>query len=122
MDNIKKSFLIYLDAYPHIQSLSMEQRGQLFTALFQFVEQANYQGYPESVSDFADSIIGLSPEAAMAFRFMATALSRDFNRWRDKKLNYQSAARRRQEQKHAPSMPFQGRGVDVYPSRDEALL
>lgn len=122
MDNTKKSFLVYLDAYPHIQSLSMEQRGQLFTALFQYVEQANYQGYPESIGDFTDSIVSLSPEAAMAFRFMATALSRDFNRWRDKKLNYQSAARRRQEQKRSPSMPFQGRGVDVYPSRDEALL
>ena len=118
MDNQKKSFLVYLDAFPHLQTLSMEQRGELFTGLFQYAEEANRLGPPESVGDFADTFVNLSPEGVMAFRFMAATIARDFHKWLDKKGNYQAAARRRKEQKQ-PSMPFQGRGVDVYPSRKE---
>lgn len=118
MDNEKKSFLVYLDAYPNLQALSMEQRGELFTGLFQYAEEANRLGYPESIGDFADTFVNLSPEGVMAFRFMATTIARDFCKWMDKRVNYQAAARRRKEQK-PPAMPFQGRGVDVYPTRKE---
>ena len=118
MDNEKKSFLVYLDAYPNLQALSMEQRGELFTGLFQYAEEANRLGYPESIGDFADTFVNLSPEGGMAFRFLATTIARDFCKWMDKRVNYQAAARRRKEQK-PPAMPFQGRGVDVYPTRKE---
>ena len=120
MDNQKNSFLIYLDAYMHVTALPPEQQGYLFSSLFWFASRMSVLGHPVDVATAAAGCTQLSPEARMAFKFMATNMVRDFEKWLEKKENYQAAARRRQEQKHAPSMPFQGRGVDVYPTREEA--
>lgn len=119
MDNHKNSFLIYLDSYMHIMALPMEQRGHLFTDLLWYATRMSVRDEVVDVTTAAASCTDLTPEARMAFKFMATTVARDFEKWKEKRDNYQAAARRRQEQKRAAAMPYRGRGVDVYPTRAE---
>ncbi|MDO4316115.1 MAG: DUF6291 domain-containing protein [Oscillospiraceae bacterium] len=121
MHKEKKSFLIYMDAYLHIITLPAEQRGELFSSLFWYAGQVAKKGYMD-VTVAAAQCPGLSPETRMAFYFMADSIQRDTIQWLEKQANYQAAAERREEKKRhtvAP-MPFKGRGVDVYPSDEEA--
>ena len=119
MDNRKNSFLVYLDSYMHVMSLPPEQQGYLFTALFWYANRVSTAGKVLDVTTSGVNCTQLSPAARMAFNFMATNIARDFEKWQEKKDNYQAAARRRRDLKQ-PAMPYHGRGVDVYPTREEA--
>ena len=116
--NEKKSFIIHLDAYTHILTLSPEQRGELFSVLFHYAIVAGKKGPPD-VTTFAAQCTNLRPEARMAFYFMADAIARDTEKWQTKKANYRAAATRRQAERAAVPMPFQGRGIDVGPDPEE---
>lgn len=116
--NEKKSFIIHLDAYTHILTLSPEQRGELFTALFHYAIQS-CKNAPPDVTTFAAQCTAMLPETRMAFRFMADSIARDTEKWQAKQANYQAAATRRHAERAAASMPFRGRGVDVCPDAEE---
>ena len=46
MDNMKNSFVIYLDAYPHVLTLTKEEQGDLFTSLFWYANNAARREHP----------------------------------------------------------------------------
>ena len=95
----KKSFLVYFDAYPCLEGLNMEQRGQLFTALFRYaIDAAKGELSPQ---DALDRLHGLSPETRIAFLFLASTVCRDTAAWRKKKANCSQAAQRRNSRSQA---------------------
>lgn len=52
MTNAKKSFVLYFDMYDHISRLSVDQRGELLSALFEYahreaVERGSGASVPE---------------------------------------------------------------------------
>lgn len=120
MPNEKTGFLIHRSAYMHVLALSPEQRGELFSCLFWFAERVAQKGYLD-VTVAAAQCTSLSPEAKMAFRFMADTIQRDTIKWMDKQSNYLAAAERRAEKRKGPAapMPVKGKGVDIYPTDEE---
>lgn len=126
MDDQKNTFLVHLDTCQHVVRLPMEQRGLLFSCLYWFAVEMNERGVKADPQELLRQKTGMTPETEMAFTFMAAAMARDFEKWQEKRTNYQAAAKRRQEQKTRmeQAAPYRGRGVDVYPTRAEerALL
>ena len=118
MKNLKKSFLIYMDSHVHVMVLDAEQRGELFAALFWYAARVAEKGY-QDVTAAAAQLTRLTPEAKMAFRFMAEDIQRDTVRWLEKQANYQAAARRRALEREKIIRPVSIRGIDVYPDREE---
>ena len=116
--NEKNSFIIHLSAYAHILTLSPEQRGELFTALFHYATQA-CKNTPPDVTTFVAQCPAMLPETGMAFRFMADAIARDTEKWKTKQSNYQAAAAKRKTERTAAPMPFRGRGIDIVPDEEE---
>lgn len=120
MDNMKNSFVIYLDAYPHVLTLTKEEQGDLFTSLFWYANNAARREHPMDITMAATQCQSLTPRARMAFSFMASAIARDTEKWNEKRRNYLRSAANREAKKRPAPMPFRGRGVDVYPSDEEA--
>ena len=90
MAETKKSFLLYFDMYPQIRELSLEQRGALLSALFQFAEsEAREAG---SGANLLESAPDMTMETRMAFRFIAETIRRDSEKWHQKHQRYQKAA------------------------------
>ena len=89
----KKSFVLYFDAYPNIAGLPAEQKGELFSALFEYAMAE--AGAPAE----EDVVLNQHPEmgvaARMAFSFMAKSIRRDTEKWREKHVRYQQAAQQR---------------------------
>lgn len=117
MKNQKKSFLIYLDSYVHVMVLDAEQRGELFAALFWYAARVAEKGY-QDVTAAAAQLTRMTPEAKMAFRFMAEDIQRDTMRWLEKQSNYLAAAQRRSAEREKKIRPI-SRGIDVYPDPGE---
>lgn len=109
----KKSFLIYLDAYLHILTLSMEQRGELFSALFWYAIRSSTERGPVDVVTAAAQFQDMEPGTRMAFCFMASNIARDTERWLRRKRGYQAGAEKRAKQRR----PL--RGVEVSPTDAE---
>lgn len=63
----KKSFILYSDYHQHIQILSMEQRGELLTAMLSYADTGEL---PE-----------LDGMTAMAFSFIRAQMDRDAEKW-----------------------------------------
>ena len=78
----KKSFVLYFDTYFSISALPAEQRGELFSALFEYA-MAEAEAPAEE-----DAVLNQHPEmgvaARMAFSFMAKSIRRDTEKWREK--------------------------------------
>ena len=91
----KKSFLLYFDTYPSIADLPAEQRGELFSALFEYALEEAESPEPVGQSAVLDRHAEMSVAARMAFRFMAKTIQRDTEKWRQKHARYQQAARQR---------------------------
>jgi len=89
----KKSFLLYFDMYPSICALPPEQKGYLFSALFEYADAA----WKENCSK--ESILKRFPQmgdsAHMAYSFIAETIQRDTDKWREKQARYQKAATER---------------------------
>lgn len=92
----KKSFLLYFDMYPSIRGLPPEQRGYLLSALFEYADGAWKSGCGK------ESVLQKFPQmneaARMAYSFIAEAVQRDTEKWREKQERYQKAAEKRSEQ------------------------
>lgn len=120
METIKPSFLIYLDTYVHVMALSVEQRGELFTSLLWYANNAARREHPMDVTVAGAQCKSLTPDARMAFYFMADAIYRDTEKWNEKRKRCRTAATKREaEKRQKPPEPFRGRGIDVYPSQEE---
>ena len=66
-----KAFNIYFDTFEHIEMLTMEQRGELFTALYEYAIN-------EKTTEFDNGMV------KMAFSFMKAQIARDFEKYREK--------------------------------------
>lgn len=90
MRNEKKGFVLYFDMEHSIQCLPPDQRGYLLTALYRYAKDAAEADLmPETA---LDAFPELSPEARMAFRFMADAVRRDTEKWKQSRERYRMAA------------------------------
>ena len=89
----KQSFVLYFDAYPSVEELPPDQRGELFSALYQYaIDAAAGTGSLDTVlSRHPD----MAPAARMAFAFMGRCIQRDTDKWRAKHRRYREAALRR---------------------------
>lgn len=93
MNNPKRGFVVYFDNYPMLLALPPEQRGLLFTALMQYAD-GRWRGEVSDPEEVLERWPGMEPQARMGFRFMASAVDRDTQRWL---LRRQSGERRRQQ-------------------------
>lgn len=76
----KKSFLIYFDSRPMVERLDDAERGKLFLELMRYAEAVKTDR--TKVLDYlGEDGRGLSPEAWMAFGFIAGAIYRDTLKW-----------------------------------------
>ena len=79
MRNEKKSFLIYFDNAPMINGLPPEQRGWLFSALLDYGSRVSRENL---TSETALSLYPqLNSQTQMVFRFIASTIDRDTQRW-----------------------------------------
>lgn len=91
MLNEKKSFLLYFDNAPMINDLPPEQRGWLFSALLDYGDRVSRENLsPENALPLYPQ---LGSQAQMAFRFIASTVDRDTQRWLQRR---QTALERRQ--------------------------
>lgn len=93
----KKSFVLYFDCFCSVSTLAMEQRGELFSALFEYAMEIAKESAKESVSQEAILLRypNMSAEARMAFCFIAETIRRDTEKWWQKHERYAKAARER---------------------------
>ena len=92
----KRGFVLYFDAYPNVADLPADQRGELFSALYELAMDAAEGGGDMAATLARRPAMGL--EARMAFHFMGGAVLRDTEKWQEKHRRYREAAlRRRQE-------------------------
>lgn len=70
-DTFLKYFYIYFDTFQHIERLSFEERGKLFTALYKFAETGE-------VAELEN------PATEMAFSFMSAQIKRDRENYYEK--------------------------------------
>ena len=80
MNNPKRGFVVYFDNYPMLLALPPEQRGLLFTALMQYAD-GRWRGEVSDPEEVLERWPGMEPQARMGFRFMASAVDRDTQRW-----------------------------------------
>lgn len=83
----KKSFVLYANYIKHISKLTDEEAGQLFKALFRYVES----GELSELSDRAD----------MAFSFIAEQMGRDLEKWEKTRQKRIEAGRKGGKQNQA---------------------
>lgn len=97
----KKSFVVYSDYLQHVELLTMEQRGQLLTAMLTYAETG---ALPE-----------LDGVTAMAFSFIRAQMDRDREKWEQVRIQRSiagqkgglaRAARRREELQREESCTF----------------
>ena len=100
MLNEKKSFLLYFDNAPMINDLPPEQRGWLFSALLDYGDRVSRENLsPENALPLYSQ---LGSQAQMAFRFIASTVDRDTQRWLQRR---QTALERRQAREGERSSP-----------------
>lgn len=119
MDNEKKSFVLYLDAYPVVCNLPVEQRGLLMSELFRYAAIVRERTMDPVVA-MGQCSPDMTPETRMAFCFMAASILRDTEKWKEHKKKLQdNAARRAESRQRLAAMPLNRPGVSVYPSEEE---
>lgn len=75
----KKSFVLYHDIREPLEQLTMEQRGELFTAILDYSERGTLPAF--------------TGELRMAFAFIRGALDRDAAAWQEKREKRAAAGR-----------------------------
>ena len=98
MDNTKKSFVLYLDNWPELEWLDMEQRGLVLTVVFDYAAQLSAG---ERANYFAtmDKYPRLNDGGRMACGFLCATLDRDHLKW----LHRKQARQRREEVARTPA-------------------
>lgn len=96
--NRKRNILIYLDSYPMVAALALEQRGLLFTALMVYGDRLSQEGGVE-LEEVLDQFPQLLPETRAVCGFMAGNILRDTQKWLDR----QQSRNRSGKGKYAPA-------------------
>lgn len=99
MSNAKRGFVFYFDLCPMVDALPPDQRGWLLSALCTYADRVwrDLTVIPEEISRLYPQ---LSQQTLMAFRFLASVVLRDTQKW----LNQREArAQRRQQQGRGPA-------------------
>ena len=96
---MKKSFVLYFDAYPCLEWLPADQRGELFSALFEYARETA-EGRME-MGPVLERHPDMTPVTRMAFAFIGETIRRDTEKWREKHERYAKAARRRRQESAA---------------------
>lgn len=104
MERMKKSFLIYLDNYPMLLELPMEQRGLLLTVLCTYADRI-CRGEAASMEEVMEVFPAPLPQTRVACEFMGGNILRDTRRWLSQR---QARQERRQSQNQG-----QGRGLNT---------
>lgn len=94
MTNKKTGFVFYFDYYPALTALPPEQRGWLLTALCVYAERV-WRDETVAAEEILAQFPQLSPQAGVAYQFMASAVERDTQRWLRQR---QARLQRRQQQ------------------------
>lgn len=103
MRNEKKSFLIYFDNAPMINGLPPEQRGWLFSALLDYGSRVSRENL---TSETALSLYPqLDSQAQMVFRFIASTIDRDTQRWLQRQRTGEERRRAREGESPSPAAP-----------------
>ena len=91
----KKSFVLYFDMYPNLRALPPDQKGELFSALFEYAAAEA----EEEAADNKERVLASHPSmdsgTRMAFSFIAETIHRDTVKWREKQVRYRIAAEKR---------------------------
>jgi len=92
----KKSFVIYTDYLKHIELLSIEQRGELLTAILTYADSGEERE--------------LDGMTSMAFSFIRTQMDRDMEKWEESRrrrslAGQKSAQARAERQQSADKIP-----------------
>lgn len=103
--NEKKSFLLYLDNWEVVQALTMEQRGWVLTALYEYAMELGVSDARE-VWEFLERYPQMDAAAKVACAFMCAAIARDTRKW----LSQQQSRR-----KKALERRMQGEQVNIPP-------
>ena len=90
---MKKSFVLYFDAYPCLEWLPADQRGELFSALFEYARETA-EGRME-MGPVLERHPDMTPVTRMAFAFIGETIRRDTEKWREKHERYRQAAQQR---------------------------
>lgn len=98
----KKGFVLYFSSYDNVAELSPEQRGELFSALYEYARAAAKDPAAEPRAVLSNRP-AMDMEARMAFSFMAETIRRDTEKWWEKHRRYQAAARKRLGKDEPPS-------------------
>ena len=78
-----KAFNIYFDTFQHVEMLTMEQRGELFTALYEYAVN-------DRITEFNNGMV------KMAFSFFKAQIKRDFEKYYEKcEINRANASSRK---------------------------
>ncbi len=78
-----KAFNIYFDTFQHVEMLTMEQRGELFTALYEYAVN-------DRITEFDNGMV------KMAFSFFKAQIKRDFEKYYEKcEINRANASSRK---------------------------
>ena len=77
----KKSFILYGSYYEQVMMLSIEERGQLFTAIYEYEEWGQVS-------------VEMSPVVAMAFSFIRSGMDRDREEYEQKCAKNRANGRR----------------------------
>lgn len=101
-ENHKKSFVLYFDMFAGIDHLAPAQRGELFSALFDYAQTAAEK--PTEPDAILTRYPEMAPETRMAYRFMAETIRRDTEKWREKRERYVKAAKTRAEKSRDSDM------------------
>ena len=89
----KQSFVLYFDAYPSVEELPPDQRGELFSALYQYaIDAAAGTGSLDTVLSPPSGHGSGGPDG---LRLHGRCIQRDTDKWRAKHQRYREAALRR---------------------------
>ena len=81
----KKGFVLYFNQFDNIRILPMDQRGMLFTALFEYAELEAAATEPQGLEPVLARYPDMSPECRMAFGFTAGVVRMDTEKWRNRR-------------------------------------
>ncbi|MBQ5792149.1 MAG: hypothetical protein IIW19_05510 [Clostridia bacterium] len=103
--NEKKSFLLYIDNWEAVRALSIEQRGLVLTALYEYATELGTSDVQE-IWKFLERYPEMDAAAKVAGAFMCTTISRDTRKW----LSQQESKRKKALEKR-----MRGEAVTVPP-------
>ena len=116
MRNEKKSFLIYFDNAPMINGLPPEQRGWLFSALLDYGSRVSRENL---TSETALSLYPqLDSQAQIVFRFIASTIDRDTQRWLQRQRAGEERRRTREGERPSSSAACSAQALQEQAERE----